>query len=237
MTLRRLTQVLLNANFVPPSKCKELLALGTNQDSRVFKILEGKTSNCSPSRQSFQACLRVLTARWKEHNMWPLPQTNGKLDSASFREVANDLRRDEDLIHLCARGARKLTIQSLLGRISENRIKEINVLFHGDRKVAKTRSHEYYTETIARRRDASLIMAWYRQLAKVDMPVVARYISLHDLHLSQYTAETPYDIDETIRLSCAIDLDKRLLNAVQSAVFSWSCSQESVKLRRLLFPV
>ena len=140
--------------------------------------------------------------------MWPLPATNDGRDPASYQEVVSELRRDEDLINLCARGARKLTIQSLLGRIPENRIKDIHVQFHGDRKGAKTRGHEYYTESVARRRDASLIVAWYRQLSQMEMPVVARYIRLHDLHLAQHTADTPYDIDETIRLICAIDLAK-----------------------------
>ena len=140
--------------------------------------------------------------------MWPLPATDDEHNPASYREIATELRRDEDLINLCARGARKPTIQNLLGRISENRIKDIHVLFHGDRKGAKTRGHDYYTESIARRRDASLIVAWYRQLSQMDMPVVARYIRLHDLHLAQHTVETPYDIDETIRLICSIDLAK-----------------------------
>ena len=136
-----------------------------------------------------------------------LPTTHVCDDPADKRaEVDRILRREADLVLLCSRGARIPTINSLLGKVSESQIKRINRLCHGDRKGAKTRGLDYYTESVERRRDASLIASWYRRLEKTAMPIVQRYVQLHSIHLETAGAEPPFDIDETIRLTCAIEL-------------------------------
>ena len=66
--------------------------------------------------------------------MWPLQQTTEGPAARHLEDVARRLRREEDLVQLCARGARIPTIRNLIGKVSDSKIKEINRRFHGDRK-------------------------------------------------------------------------------------------------------
>ena len=99
------------------------------------------------------------------------------------------------------------TIKALLGKVQDNKIKEINREFHGDRKGAKTRGLDYYVESADRRCDASRIACLYQKAAKqITGPSVSMFIQLHDMYMAHHSAEPPYDMDETIRLTCALDL-------------------------------
>lgn len=140
--------------------------------------------------------------------MLPWQPTIRACDNPDDKRLAVEriLRREADLVLLCSRGARMPTINSLLGKVSESQIKRINRLCHGNRKGAKTRGLEYYTESIERRRDASLIVSWHRRLEKTEEPLVQRYVQLHSIHLETAGAQPPFDIDETIRLTCAVEL-------------------------------
>lgn len=136
--------------------------------------------------------------------MWRLQQTTDGALAAQLEQVARQIRRQSDLVHLCARGARIPTIRNLLGKVSDNKIKEINRRFHGDRKGAKTRGNDYFTETSERRRDSSVIISLFRRLQQAEMPEVAMYVQLHNMYLRERVANPAFDIDEVIRLTCAV---------------------------------
>ncbi len=80
-------------------------------------------------------------------------QTTDHPGSAQLDEIARLLRKEVELVHLCARGARILTIRDFVGKVSDCKIKEINRQFHGERKGAKPRGVDYFTESLERRRD------------------------------------------------------------------------------------
>lgn len=136
--------------------------------------------------------------------MWPSQQTIDGQAAGHLEEVAKHTRRLSDLVHLCARGARIPTIRNLIGKVSDNKIKEINRRFHGDRKGAKTRGNDYFTETSERRRDSSVIMSLFRRLQKAELPEVAMYVQLHNMYMRERVANPAFDIDEVIRLTCAV---------------------------------
>lgn len=136
--------------------------------------------------------------------MWHLQQTTESSVARHLDEVARQIRRQSDLVHLCARGARIPTIRNLLGKVSDNKIKEINRRFHGDRKGAKTRGNDYFTETSDRRRDSSVIISLFRRLQKAEMPEVSMYVQLHNMYMRERVANPAFDIDEVIRLTCAV---------------------------------
>lgn len=138
--------------------------------------------------------------------MWLLQQTTEGPAARHLEDVARRLRREADLVQLCARGARIPTIRNLIGKVSDSKIKEINRQFHGDRKGAKTRGNDYFTETSARRRDSSVIISLHRRLVKAELPMVSMYVQLHNMYMRERVANPAFDIDELIRLTCAIDM-------------------------------
>jgi len=138
--------------------------------------------------------------------MWLSQQTTEGPASRHLEDVVRRLRREEDLVQLCARGARIPTIRNLIGKVSDTKIKEINRRFHGDRKGAKTRGNDYFTETSARRRDSSVIISLYRRLVKAELPMVSMYVQLHNMYMRERVANPAFDIDELIRLTCAVDM-------------------------------
>lgn len=138
--------------------------------------------------------------------MSPLPLTTDPQQARHLEEVERRMRKEADLVHLCARGARMPTIRNLVGKVSDAHIKEINRRFHGERKGAKTRGIDYFTETSHRRRDSSVIMSMYRRLIKAGIPMVSLYVQLHNMYMRERTASPAFDIDELIRLTCAVDM-------------------------------
>lgn len=133
-----------------------------------------------------------------------LQQTTDPRIAKHIEEVNRQIRKDADLVHLCARGARIPTIRDLIGKVPDTRIKEINRRFHGERKGTKTRGYDYYTESTARRRDSSVIIGLCRRLEAVNLPTVAKYVQIHDMYMAQRTASPAYDIDEMIRLTSGV---------------------------------
>lgn len=131
--------------------------------------------------------------------------TEGRV-AEHLEEVARRIRREADLVHLCARGARIPTIRNLIGKVSDNKIKEINRRFHGDRKGAKTRGNDYFTETSDRRRDSSVIVSLFYRLHQAGLPVVSMYVQLHNMYMRERVASPAFDIDELIRLTCAVEM-------------------------------
>lgn len=138
--------------------------------------------------------------------MWRLQRTTIETDAQHTQDIAKRISREVDLVHLCARGARMPTIRGLIGQVSDTKIKEINQRFHGERKGPKTRGTGYYTETVDRRRDSSVIISLYRRLQHAGLREVALYVQLHNMYLREPTASPAYDIDELIRLICAVEM-------------------------------
>lgn len=133
-------------------------------------------------------------------------QTTDTPATAQLDEIVRVLRREVELVHLCARGARILTIRDFVGKVSDCKIKEINRQFHGERKGAKPRGVDYFTETLERRRDSTAILGHYRRLANEDLGRVAMFVQIHNVYMRERQANPAFDIDELIRLTVAYNL-------------------------------
>lgn len=131
--------------------------------------------------------------------------TEPESDALRLEDVLRSIEREVDLINLCARGARIPTMKMVLGKVSEGHIKEIYRLFHGERRGAKARSLDYFTETAARRKDSSTIVGLYQKLVRQGVPDVSTYLMLHTKYLAERSVDPAYDIDELIHLVCAVE--------------------------------
>ncbi len=143
----------------------------------------------------------------KERFMSRLPPTTTESDEEGLQldDVVRCISREIDLIHLCARGARIPTMKMVLGKVSEGHIKEVYRLFHGERRGAKARSLDFFTETVERRKDSSAIVGLYRKLTRESVADVATYVMLHSKYLAERSVDPAFDIDELIHLVCAVE--------------------------------